>query len=116
MNVSEAFFYDNAGYSYRPGYQTQEEGRRECATALASAEARAHALGYAFVWEIDHDSDSSDFSDDEPYSLWFCRMVDPEGETVEALSGIDFGPGGEPWGNTYRRVVEAELAVEQLGE
>lgn len=109
------FFYNNAGYCYIPEIETQEQGRRSCAQSLAEAEERACDLGYSFRWEIDGISDSSDFSNEEPaWNLWVCYMNSPQGECAGSLSGIDFGRDGEPWGNPYRRVVEAELAQENL--
>lgn len=108
------FFYAHAGYSYRPGFETWQAGKARCAKALASAE--AWALGrYSFEWELDSEIDSSDFSDElPPWSLWVCLMRDTEtGRVVQSLHGIDFGRDGEPWGEPYRRVVEAELSCQE---
>lgn len=113
MNKQEQFFYDNAGFSYDPKTQTPEQGKLECAKALADAETLATAHGYSFEWFIDPDITSADFQDDD-YSLWCCQMHNDDGDVVGSLSGIDFGPDGEPWGNDYRRVVEAELALEHM--
>lgn len=114
MNAAERFFYDNAGFSHDPATETVEEGRTRCAKLLAAAEARASAEGYSFEWDVD-DLDSSEWSDDpEPWAQWVCVMRDPDGEIIETLCGIDFGRDGSPWGNPYRRVVEAELASQAL--
>ena len=116
-NVAQ-FFYDNAGYSYDPTKETQEEGRRRNAVLLADAERWARETGYSFVWDIDHDSSSADGIDDDedggkhndPWRVWSCWMMDEKGNTVQSLHAIDFGRDGQPWGDNYRRVVEAELA------
>lgn len=109
------FFYANAAYSYNPATQTEEEGRRQCAELLADAERRGSDAGLAFEWSIDRDSDSSDWSDDpDPWQVWQCLCRDESGDVVAALAGIDFGRDGDPWGDNYRRVVEAELAAEAL--
>jgi len=41
MKDREAFFYENAGYSWDPSSESREEGRRKCARYLAEAEERA---------------------------------------------------------------------------
>jgi hypothetical protein len=41
-------------------------------------------------------------------------MVDEDGKIVQSLCFIDFGRDGSPWGDSYKRVVEAELALEQI--
>jgi len=112
-----AFFREHAGYSYDPLTETADEGREKCAAIMAAAEAWARDAGYSFDWRIDDDIDSRDFSDAQPpYRLWMCGMFDADGIMVRALGGVDFGRDGEPWGNPYRRVCEADLAVEQRAE
>jgi hypothetical protein len=108
------FFYQHAPWGYRPT-ETPETGRQRCAKALAEAEAYATDAGYRFRWEIDHDLTSEDFCDDpNPWCLWICYMLDPEGTVVANLGGVDFGRDVEPWGNPYARVVEAELASDLI--
>jgi hypothetical protein len=110
----EQFFYEHAGYSYNPKTETPEQVRRKCARALARAEAKASRLGYSFKWDID-DVDSSEWSDGKPpYEQWYCIAYDRKGQVIGSLSGIDFGRNGKPWGDPYRRVVEAELALEAV--
>ena len=109
------FFLANAGFSYDPITETPEVGRERAARLLARAERRASAEGYVFCWRHDPDIDSSEFSDAEPaYRLWVCTAWKPAHECVASLGGVDFGPDGDPWGSDYRRVVEAELALEAL--
>lgn len=122
MTPAEKFFYDNAGWSYDPTKETSEQGRQSCARALASAEAEARDAGLSFDWSQDHIT-NRDFTDDGPeYYLWSCVCRDESGEVCASLGGVDFGHTGDdddefaeakqPWGDPYRRVVEAELALE----
>lgn len=112
-NTRAAFFWRSAGWSYDPSKETPEEGRKRGALALAQAEGDAEARGLTFQWEVD-DIDSSDFSDERPtWALWVC-VCRGDGENLASLAGVDFGRGREPWGQDYREVVEAELAIEAL--
>lgn len=102
------FFHEWAGYCV---------GERAIgALSLVRAERQAHDAGHSFEWSIDPEIDSSEFSDERPtWALWQCVMragcpSDEEGRVLASLHGIDFGREGEPWGDPYRRVVEAELA------
>lgn len=98
------FFHEWAGYATPPG-------KVACAATLAKAEQWAEDEGITFEWSVDPCIDSSDFSDEEPpYALWQC-LATYENETA-SLCGIDFGRDKEPWGDPYKRVVEAELASE----
>ncbi len=107
------FFLANAGYSYDPTKQTPMQGRIACARSLAYAERRAQMLGCSFQWAVDPEIDSSEFSDEVPaWQLWTCVARTAEGDVFASLCGIDFGRDVEPWGQAYRRVVEAELACE----
>lgn len=107
---ARAFFREHAGFSYRPGKETPAQGRARCAARLAAAE--RDSGGLTFEWEIDPDCDSSDFSDDpDPWPLWVCICRDESGAIVDSLSAIDFGRDGDPWSNPYRRVVQAEIAL-----
>ncbi len=111
---SVRFFYNQAGYSYNLKTETCEQGRMRGAKALAKAEAHAKDAGYVFEWGYD-DVDSSEWSDETPpYAQWICIMRDADGNVLASLGGIDFGRDGEPWGDPYKRVVEAELATEVL--
>ena len=115
MNSDVAFFYEHAGFSYDPKTETPEQGNLRGAEALAAAEARGRDEGLSFEWDIDPDVDSSSFSGARPsWSLWCCQAYDADGEKVASLWGCDFGRGGTPYGDAYRRVVEAELALEYL--
>jgi hypothetical protein len=114
-NEAVVFFLENAGFSYNPKTETQEQGKMRCARILAKAERQASERGFFYRWSIDPHNDSSDFDDDhEPWQLWQCSMYNADGRIVNSLHGIDFGRDVEPWGNNYRRVVEAELATDGL--
>ena len=116
------FFYEHAGYSYDPLTETPEQGRRRCAETLASAEQWARDNGYSFEWIRDPYTTSADWIKDNddggencfPWHLWTCIIHDADGNDGASLHGIDFGRDGEPWGDPYRRVVEAELALESM--
>lgn len=111
------FFFKHAGYVV---------GRRaEGALDMACAERAARDAGIVFVWAPDDDADASfvetwdpkqqkEWHASEHYAEW-CRVVRPcpehgadcrHAETLASLSGIWDADA------TYRRVVEAELALE----
>lgn len=110
-----AFFYRWAGWSYQPATETPPQGRARCAKALATAERRARGV-LTFEWSIDPISTSLDWCDERPaWQQWECVARNVEtGRVVASLHAIDFGRDGEPWGDPYRRVVEAELASEAI--
>jgi hypothetical protein len=110
------FFYKWAGYSYTPGKETKQQGRANGAKLLARAERMARYHGWTFSWERDTETDASFRDTDNPYYLWVCVARDAHGQVRSSLCGIDFGPDKEPWGDTYARVIEAELACEGLSE
>jgi hypothetical protein len=119
MSKAERFFYTHAGFSWNPKTQTEDEGKRECARLLAAAERWASEEGIAYRWAIDEWANSSDFSDDtEPHALWQV-VAYHDGDVVGSLGGVDFGDGGDPWqseSSAYRRVTEAEIALERVKE
>ena len=113
FNRSIQFFWDNASYSHIPAIQTREEGHLESAIALAQAELEGCSRGFSFVWAIDPDITSADFSDElPPYEQYQCSCLNYRGQCLASLGGIDFGRDNQPWDQDYRRVVEAELAIE----
>lgn len=103
------FFRENAGYCTPPG-------KLACALELARAEAWAREEGIDFDWETDQEP--VDYQDAK--GNWkqeegeICSAYRPCGEcgerrVVASLGGI---AGATP---EYRRVVEAELAMEAMG-
>jgi len=107
------FFLRNAGTSYDPQTQTKRQGQYAGARRLAKAERDARALGYTFDWQqdwsVDHQKEYDCYPNGGPETCEFCLMLSPEGNVVQSLGCIDDAT------KEYRRVVEAELALEQLG-
>lgn len=116
----EQFFYEHAGYGYDPLTETPEQGRQRGATVLAQAERTSRDAGDSYEWQIDTNSSSADWlsanrdggKNRKPWQVWGCIRRSAGGEILASLWSIDFGRDGEPWNSPYRRVVEAELAVE----
>lgn len=106
------FFLKSAGFSYDPKTETPSKGRVRGARALAAAEKRASEEGCSFEWSQDTNRELTDAG--EEYPLWHCLMRDAAGKPVGSLGGVDFGADGAPWGDPYRRVIEAEMACEAL--
>ena len=110
---TKQFFYDHAGWCYDPKTETPEQGRNRCAQTLADAHRSALSAGYTFEWDIDPDTDSSEFLDGPVYELYICVLVSPEGDSAGSIGGVDFGPTGDA-SEDYGRVVEAELAADHM--
>lgn len=97
------FFLDHAGYATPPG-------RAQCAMNLARAERRARDIEASFDWSGDPDGCS--MCDSCPKEVQAhavveqCVMRSKEGVALASLHGICNANAA------YRRVVEAELAVE----
>ena len=115
------FFLKHAGCSYGPG-ESKQQGRIRGARTLAKAERDARRGGFSYAWSLDPCVRSDDWKEPnedggrngDPWQTWQCVMLNAEGHIVNSLHGIDFGRGGVPHGEPYRRVVEAELAIEGL--
>jgi hypothetical protein len=116
------FFLKHGACSYNPSKETKRQGYARQARQLAKAERDARALGYIFAWEIDRDgcigctcgNKDCACSTNKPHETLQCEMWNlgddsHEPHIVQSLGGIC-----EP-SHEYRRVVEAELASEQLG-
>lgn len=118
FTAAVAFFAEHAAASWDPGKETREEGIARQANELALSELAVLANGWRFEWRVDPDTDSSDWiidQDHQPYALWQCLMIDGEDQILQSLGAIDFGRDGRPWGQPYRRVVEADLAAIEEG-
>jgi len=124
LTRDEKFFYANAGVSKTPD-ETWVRARRRCAKEYAYAEQRARDANCYFEWSQCRDVTSADWCDPNepggknrrPWFTWECVARDGNGKVFASLMGIDFGRNGEPWGDPYKRVIEAELAEElPLGE
>jgi hypothetical protein len=113
------FFYSNAGYSWDSKTETRNQGRWRTARELARAEKYASDHNWQFDWEDDWSIGShkdyfgkgSAYEDSEPRTCESCALISEDGNSVLASLGcIDDAS------DSYRRVIEAELAVEALHE
>lgn len=108
------FFYEHAGWSQGQG-ETEHEARTRCARELAHAEEWAKEVGVIFLWEEDPDADRSWMGEnghvDDGREFFGC--VAELGDRNTSLWGIDFD-NDDLWRAPYRRVVEAELAMELM--
>jgi hypothetical protein len=119
------FFLKHAGYSHAQN-ETAIQGQRRCARQLAKDEAEALALGVQFDWQDDerafcyYDEPTCEYHEgsDHDWPTLFCVAFndcycsnaahEPHRNILASLCGIM-----DPDAN-YRRVVEAELALEAL--
>jgi hypothetical protein len=109
LKGAAAFFYDNAGYSWDDTRETPEQGKVRTAEKLAAAERFALDQDWYFEWDIDKDAHL-----DRPSGIiqpedkaYYCELWDSAGDNLlQCLCGI-WEPTRE-----YRRVVQAELALE----
>lgn len=105
------FFYEHAGYSYPSEAKGNESAirkhRLENARNLAEAEAEASSLGWYIEWEYDDMPWESD-DDYVPEEVLGAVLRDEDGNVLASLWGI-----ADP-DRAYKRVIEAELALESL--
>jgi hypothetical protein len=112
-----SFFKRHAGFSYDPSKETPQQGRLNTARELARAEAKAANLGWEFEWTYDAVGCSGcdcgradcDCATGEEHETLGCILFNDEEKSLESLWGI-CNPTPE-----YKRVVQAELALEALG-
>lgn len=111
------FFYKHAGSSYMPGKETPAQGKRRGAKRLAHAEAAAKRRGWEVEWDHEQSPDLS-WADEEQREdieeVLDAVLKDEHGHVLASLGNITFGRDSMANRN-YRRVVEAELALEALG-
>jgi hypothetical protein len=114
MGAAVAFFLEHAAWSYDPANETEAEGRARAAVQFAAAEVWAAQTGIMFDWSVDREVDSSEWDDSgaDPHDAWVCVAYNEAGEVVASLGGIDLGSQGTPWGHSYARCVQAELAAQ----
>lgn len=97
------FFKEHAGYVV---------GRRGMgALELARAEAYADEHGWEAIWEDDPEEWLLDV--ERPEEVLTCVLRDENGVVIGSLGGIDMS-GNTRQDRDYRRVVEAELALEAM--
>lgn len=115
-----AFFREHAGFSYDPKVETEEQGKERCAAEYATADVRIRKLidqfKYRFRWVPDLDAKASDYDPDifpKGQQFWGCVMEKRIGryswDCVQSLWAIDVTHPAP-----YARVIEAELALEEL--
>lgn len=109
LSEREQFFYDHAGYSFKPGEETREQGKRRCALALAAAEQRL-TDGPFFV-TVERDPDPMDGKSDEPQ--WIVGLFTVTGASEPMCLG-SMGAVDCPADDPYLRVVAADLADELI--
>lgn len=121
MTTQEQFFYDQAGWSFDPKTETSEQGRKRCAQLLAKVETWAKANGVRYEWTKDDITNKSALAPgifpiaaSEPGPKYFldCVLCYHNGKLVGSLGGVDFGHRIPRNQSPYKRVVEAELAIE----
>lgn len=108
MTKIEQFFYEHGGYAVAPT-ETEQQARERCARELAAAEAYARERNWVYEWEPDGmPCDHSPECEETPE----CCLLWNEARTdlLASLCGICGAT------DNYRRVVEAELAQEAMGQ
>ena len=101
MTGAEGFFYNHAGFV--------RGKRRQGAESLAHAESVATSEGWQVEWRHDDSGYLDTRNDDVPPTEVLCAVLtDAAGNVLASLGCI-----GDP-SDSYRRVVEAELAAEAL--
>lgn len=121
-----AFFYRNAGSSYDPKKETMEHGSMRQAMKLAEAEAEAKRRDWTVEWENDElgwsdlqtdvrAGDRSQEDADYVKEILVAVLKDENGKVLGSLGSVEFG-SSHPENVRYGLVVEAELALEALGE
>jgi hypothetical protein len=110
------FFYSNAGFYHDPKVETRNQGRWRCAREMARAERESYVRGWHVGWSEDWTCGShiKEFGADcypkEPATCESAILVDADDNVLASLGCIDDAS------DAYRRVIEAELAVEALHE
>lgn len=119
MTKQEQFFYDYAGYSFDPKTETAEQSHERCAKGLATAENYANANNWIAEWHddwtLDHQQEFGDnYKDGGPNTCEYCVLKDYSANELQApvLAALTCIDDATP---QYRRVVEAELALEAMG-
>ncbi len=107
------FFLEHAGYSIAIG-ETEAQGKRRSAEALARAEIWAEFNGLSVQWEDDWNIGSHvreygrESYPEEPEECECAVLVDSDGHVLGAMGCVDDAT------NEYRRVVAAEIASDAM--
>ena len=102
------FFKKHGGYSTRPG-ETKKKAIQNSAERLARAEQYGTDMGWTVTWDYDQEEyQLGDAEETPPSEVLVAVLRDSDGNVIGSLGGI-----GDPDDN-YKRVVEAELALEAM--
>jgi hypothetical protein len=126
LSEAQQFFYENAARSWDPGAGpvARIESFVDHARRLAAAERTAQGQGWTFHWDYDENFRFNHYSEEDEVPLgegedyffvWMFARPDAdihEDEWDADLYGIRLIGIDSP----YRRVIEAELALEELTE
>ena len=109
MTKLEQFFFDNAGVGWNPQTETKQEGQARGAAELAKAMHYALDKGWTFEWGAD-DQRCNCGKKNCGHTVEYCQLEDASNgnHILGSLSGICGATAA------YRRVVEAELALEAM--
>jgi hypothetical protein len=125
LTKQEQFFYDHAGYGYHKALETEDEGHTRSAKRLAIAETWAIDSGHYFDWVDDPEGcigcmcgndDCACFrtggkpTEDHHPKGFIMRWDNDDNVVKRSLWGICGADAA------YRRVIEAELALEEIPE
>lgn len=129
MTKAEQFFHDNAGFSWNPQTETQEQGKERCAREIARAEEYAREHGWYAEWELEQENPRDVLGEPDEVNgpfydptndfvscvLWSNPDDSPAftSEVLASLGMIEESKDVRERQN-YRRVIEAELALEAL--
>lgn len=114
-NDAVLFFFKEAGSSYEPDCEEMCEGQLRGAFVLAAAERWLRKSQFVATWIQDIDYDPNDYDGPMPDIGWGCVLMEHGSSNTDAsLWGITFDGDGFPVGKPYKRVVEAELAMELM--
>lgn len=123
------FFYSHAGYSWKQGKETRNQGKWRCARSLAAAEKLANELELKVEWDYEPDSWMNYAGDpEEEYRAKFesgewevlnAVVRGSCGEVLASLGGIvltssNWTPDHERQRKISVRVFEAELMDEAI--
>lgn len=109
------WFIPRIGTAFFPDRESKIAGTIRAAFEYAAAELWAERTNHRFVWNVDLESDSTDWNHNEPaYNQWTCVMFAGD-DVVGSLGLIDFGRDNDPWSDTTTaRVFEANIAIETM--
>jgi hypothetical protein len=105
LTPEEKFFYDHAGFSFNPKTETEEQGKVNCAKQRVKAVKYAEDHGWNYEWHADQNG--CECEDGADHEVEYCILFD-HGTVIESVGGVCNATA------EYRRVVEADLALEVM--